>query len=125
MQQGRRELRRDTREKLVREGASPEAVRMVLRAQEEALASLDQKMARDLEQAAEDRYALLGVVDVTVRLPETQAQRADLYVYLVPERVGADEWAKERLIYCVDAGFARPPVSSDPLPAAVPVRFEG
>ena len=59
------------------------------------MATLEADVARHLEQDEDDRYVMLGVVDVSVRLPPKTGRRTVLYAYLLPDRVEAADWTKQ------------------------------
>jgi hypothetical protein len=75
-----------------------------------------------LEQREEERYVYLGVVDVSVRLPQRPAQGV-LWVYLIPEDIGPVRWMQPRPQHRVRATFGDAPEGG--YPATIPVRFEG
>jgi hypothetical protein len=93
-----------------------------LRAAGQLVAQEQAMLAQYLEQRDDERYVCLGVVDVTVRLPERPA-RGSLWVYLVPEAVAPSEWATNRPVHRLRAAFNDAPPTG--YPTAVPVRFEG
>jgi hypothetical protein len=124
------EQRRGVPRQVLRAGGDSKTAAIALQQHDQAMAALERRLARDLEQAPEERYALLGVVDVTVRLPAPPGEppgelARGLYVYLVPENVGPADWAKARPVHHVAARFSESPDPSEQWPATVPVGFGG
>jgi len=119
--QQRRELRQKIAEHYHLNPNDPAAPQ--LKAADQLVATFKDRLAHHLERRFNaEQYVYLGVVEVTVRLPERPG-KGSLWVYLLPENVGAAEWSKTCPTCQVRCAFNDAPPAG--YPAAITVRFEG